>query len=442
MPTSPPLAFIGLGAMGFGMASHLLSQGHPVTGFDISPPTLSNFRALPGGLTAPTPAAAVRNAQFCICMVATAQQAQAVLLDGEHPAIPALGRGAVVLLCSTVSCAYVQSLAQQIKHRGRPDILLVDSPVSGGAQRAATGTLSIMAAGAASAVTKAHALLLAMSDPTKLYIVPGGVGAGSNMKMCHQVLAANHILAASEALGFATRLELDPGDAGGKLVGSKGWSWMLENRLPRMLDAEFRPVASAVTIILKDTGIVTAEARRRGFGTPMSSVAEQVYLSALGRGFGADDDASMLRMYVEGREKVSHTPATRVRTDEEKLHLVVVLLQGIHMCAAAEALSFAHRVGLDLQQVYELCIHAAGGSHMLETYGQDVMDVLRGERIVADSILETIAKQLQEAVDEAQRLKMPLFLGSQALHLIRMGLDGEEAGGTEGVASLVKVWGA
>ncbi|KAH6895926.1 NAD binding domain of 6-phosphogluconate dehydrogenase-domain-containing protein [Thelonectria olida] len=437
----PPVAFIGLGAMGFGMASHLVKEGYPVTGFDIWPPTLEKFRSI-GGDTASKPADAVQGKEYCVCMVATAQQAQDVLLEGEHPAVPALAKDAVLLLCSTVPCGYVQSLSQQIKDSGRPDILLVDCPVSGGAKRAADGTLSIMAGATDEAIAKGLDLLKAMSDPEKLYIVAGGIGAGSNMKMCHQVLAANQILSGSEALGFAAHLGLDLPETGNALVGSEGWSWMLENRLPRTLDANFQPVASAVTIILKDTSIITSEARRYGFPTPMTSNAEQGYFTGLGKGFGADDDASLIRIYTEGKGKVGPVKA-QAGTEAEKLRLVVNLLKGIHLCAAAEALTFAHKVGLDLDQVYELCINAAGGSTMLKSFGGDMIRVLRGEAPAVGDGLVALTKDLAGAVDEAQRLKMPLFLGSQALNLLRLVLQHKPKDRPETpMALVVKVWAA
>ena len=142
----PEVAFIGLGAMGFGMATHLVKQGYTVTGFDVWPPTLERFQAA-GGKTALTPAEAVRGRDYIVCMVATAAQAQSVLFEGENPAFDALSEGASLLLCSTVPCAYVQSLEAQLVEKGRGDVLLVDCPVSGGASRAADGTLSIMAGG-------------------------------------------------------------------------------------------------------------------------------------------------------------------------------------------------------------------------------------------------------------------------------------------------------
>ncbi|KAK8096464.1 hypothetical protein PG999_012408 [Apiospora kogelbergensis] len=446
--SKPEIAFIGLGAMGFGMATHLVNQGYKVTGFDVWGPTLERFVAA-GGLAATTPAEAVRGKDYCVCMVATAQQAQAVLWDGEHAAVPALPRGAAVLLCSTVPCSYVQSLEQQLLdgREGRPDLLLVDAPVSGGAYRAADGTLSIMAGATDAAIEKTRFLLQEMSDPAKLYIVAGGIGAGSNMKMVHQVLAANQILSTSEALGFAAHLGLDLKKAADAVIASQGKSWMFEHRSPRSLDPNFQPIASAVTIILKDTGIITAEARRAGFPTPMTSAAEQVYFTGVGRGYGADDDSSLVRLYWEGKGKVGPVAGTAT-TDEEKLALVVALLKGIHLCSAGECIAFASRLGLDLDQVFELCINAAGGSAMLEAVGPEMISLVKNAGGAAAGTqagdnLEKVVSELQGAVDEAQRLKAPIFLGSQALNLTRLALAHRPTttpAATSG--AVVKVWGS
>ncbi|RYP86411.1 hypothetical protein DL770_004916 [Monosporascus sp. CRB-9-2] len=422
MASKPSISFIGLGAMGFGMATHLVKQGYSVTGFDVWQPTLDRFKEA-GGLTAATPAEAVRDKDHCICMVATAQQAQEVLLEGTDPAAPALPKGATLLLCSTVPCAYVQNLAKQLADTGRSDIALIDAPVSGGAGRAADGTLSIMAGAPDAALEKGRFLLQELADEKKLYIVKGGIGAGSNMKMVHQVLAANQILSASEGMGFAARLGLDLTTASQATLKSEGWAWMLEHRLPRMLAApEFKPVASALNIIMKDTSIITSEAMRYCFPTPMTSTAEQVYFSGLALGYGPDDDSGMIRMYTQGRDKVGPAKG-QAESEEAKLSLVAALLKGIHLCSAAEALAFAQKCQLDLDQVYDLCINAAGSSTMLRNVGPELMKVYRGESPTADEGLGDLTQQLQTAVEEAQRLKMPLYLGSQALNLIRLTLQ-------------------
>lgn len=74
------VAFAGLGAMGFGMASHLVTQHYQVTGFDVYGPPLEKFAAL-GAATSTSPVEAARGSDFFICMVANSQQAESALFD-------------------------------------------------------------------------------------------------------------------------------------------------------------------------------------------------------------------------------------------------------------------------------------------------------------------------------------------------------------------------
>jgi 3-hydroxyisobutyrate dehydrogenase-like beta-hydroxyacid dehydrogenase len=80
------IAFAGLGAMGFGMASHLVKLGHNVTGCDVYEPSLAKFREM-GGRTASSPRQAAQGSDFLICMVANAQQAESVLFDSDNGAV-------------------------------------------------------------------------------------------------------------------------------------------------------------------------------------------------------------------------------------------------------------------------------------------------------------------------------------------------------------------
>ncbi|KAL2127137.1 hypothetical protein VTI74DRAFT_11268 [Chaetomium olivicolor] len=441
----PPIAFIGLGAMGFGMATHLVKQGYAVTGFDVWQPTLDRFKAA-GGLTATTPSEAVTNKPFCVCMVATAQQAQSVLLDGPDPAVPSLPQGAALLLCSTVPCDYVQSLDRQLRKIGRGDILLVDSPVSGGAARAADGTLSIMAGMSEAALAKARPLLAEMADPEKLYIMQGGIGAGSNMKMAHQVLAACQILAASEAMGFAARLGLDLVKTQSAVLESDGWNWMFEHRSPRMLTG-FQPLASAVNIIVKDTKIITAEAKRSGFRVPMTIAAEEGYQVAVEKGYGPDDDSSLLRLYTEQTGDGTGVEERSMKTEEEKLALVVDLLKAINLCAAGESLSFANAVGLDLEQVLDLCVNAAGSSTTLKKHGPGFIDALRAGAASKKWIskegepsLNAVAERLTAVEQEAKRIGVSLRLGSRAMEVLSAALMFGPS--SLNVSAVVNVWAA
>jgi len=91
-----------------------------------------------------------------------------------------------------------------------------------------------------------------MSGPAKnLCLVQGGVGAASSVKLINQLLAGVHIAAAAEAMAFGAKLGLDTRKLFDIIKTAAGWSWMFENRVPAMLEADWTP-HSALAIFVKD----------------------------------------------------------------------------------------------------------------------------------------------------------------------------------------------
>jgi 3-hydroxyisobutyrate dehydrogenase-like beta-hydroxyacid dehydrogenase len=156
---------------------------------------------------------------------------------------------ASIIICSTVSSAYLTEIRSRLDCIGRNDISLVDSPVSGGTVRAAKGTLTILVSASPDALRQHKGILSDLSE--KLFIIPGGIGAASNVKMVNQLLAGVHIAAAAEAMGLAVRMGLNTRRVYEIIVNAAGNSWMFENRVPHMLDNDWTP-QSALDIFVKD----------------------------------------------------------------------------------------------------------------------------------------------------------------------------------------------
>ncbi|OBT90047.1 hypothetical protein VE02_02494 [Pseudogymnoascus sp. 03VT05] len=296
------IAFAGLGAMGLGMASHLVAEGHNVTGYDVYEPSLEKFRAAGGGVSS-SPKEAARGNNYLVCMVTNSQQAESVLFDSANGAVQALPTNSTVILCSTVPATFLKSVQQRLNDMNRSDIHLIDSPVSGGTVRASQGKLTILAAGTEPALQQGHDVLTLLSE--KLYIIPGGIGTASNVKMINQLLAGIHIAAAGEAMGLAAKAGLNTRQVYDIILTAAGSSWMFENRVPHMLDNDLTPY-SALDIFVKDMGIVTSSARSHGFPVPLSSVAEQLYLSASSQGFGRQDDSGIVRIFTPSTPTLVH----------------------------------------------------------------------------------------------------------------------------------------
>jgi putative dehydrogenase len=291
------IGFVGLGAMGRGMAGTLLSAGHEVAGFDINPDALDWLEGK-GETRAANAAQACDGADAAILMVVNAGQAEAVLF-GDGGVAEGLNGGALVLSSVTMPADAAQSLGARVEEAG---LYYLDAPVSGGVVGAEGGALTFMAAGSDTAWNAAQPLLDAMGRD--VFRFGDRPGPGSTMKMVHQLAAGCNLAVAAEVMSFGADQGLDPAKVLEVLNVSAGGSWMIANRGPRML-TEGVEANSAVDIFVKDLGIVLDAARAARFPVPISASALQVFLGASGAGFGGHDDSQATRFYEHlGGKKV------------------------------------------------------------------------------------------------------------------------------------------
>ena len=288
--TRQRVAVIGLGSMGFGMATSLKRAGFDVVGCDVMAGTVEKLVALGGGGAA-TPAEAAKDAAIVVSVVVNGAQTETILF-GRDGAAKTMPPGAVFISSATMDPDVARRLARQLEATGRH---YLDAPISGGAQRAAQGELTILASGSAVAFSKARPALDAMA--AKLYELGDAPGQGAAFKMINQLLAGVHIAAASEAMAFAAKQGLDIRKVYEVITASAGNSWMFENRMPHVLDGDYTP-RSAVDIFVKDLGIIQDMARTAKFPVPVSAAALQMFLMTSASGMGRDDDASVARMYA------------------------------------------------------------------------------------------------------------------------------------------------
>ncbi len=282
---------IGLGSMGLGMASSIARSGQRVSGFDVNPAAVAQLVAN-GGTSATSVADAAGGRDILIVVVVNAAQTRDVLF-GPGGAAAALKPGAVIISCATMSPDDARALARDAAGLG---LLYLDAPISGGAAKAASGALTVLASGEPVAFEKARPVLDVMA--AKVYELGDTPGLGASFKMVNQLLAGVHIAAACEAMTFATKLGLDLDRVYEVITASAGNSWMFENRVPHILEGDYSP-RSAVSIFTKDLGIISDMGRAQKFPLPIAANALQMFLMTAAAGMERDDDASVARMIAE-----------------------------------------------------------------------------------------------------------------------------------------------
>ncbi len=113
----------------------------------------------------------------------------------------------------------------------------VDSPLSGGIPKAATGDLTLMQGGSPDDVAEAQAILSQVaSNQTRM----GGPGAGQTTKLINQVLCGLNFMAVAEATALAEAAGVDAAMIPTALRGGRADSAILQEYMPRFAARDYR----------------------------------------------------------------------------------------------------------------------------------------------------------------------------------------------------------
>jgi 3-hydroxyisobutyrate dehydrogenase-like beta-hydroxyacid dehydrogenase len=206
---------IGLGAMGFQMARHMMVKGFDVLGFDVDDSAMG--RAQANGIRIAAAADVASHAEIVIVMVATEAQVQ----EATTNLLQRLKPGAVICIASSVSPDLCRDLARLAASR---DIGVLDTPVVLGQEAANHGTLTIYVGGEGRWFARARPALQAFGAKV-LHL--GDVGTGQIAKTINNMLLWACMTANLEALTLAKQLGADLPRLIDALGSGSGANWSL-----------------------------------------------------------------------------------------------------------------------------------------------------------------------------------------------------------------------
>jgi len=276
--------------MGMGAAKSCLRSGLNTWGVDLNPAALENLRQAGARDAQPSASAFADQLDAVLLLVVNAQQVNAILF-GEEGLAAKLRPGTVVMVSSTLSARDAQQIEQQL---AQYQLLMLDAPVSGGAAKAASGEMTVMASGSEAAFTQLQSVLDAVA--AKVYRVGSEIGLGSTVKIIHQLLAGVHIAVGAEAMALAARAGIPLETMYEVVTNAAGNSWMFENRMRHVVDGDYSP-KSAVDIFVKDLNLVADTAKSLHFPLPLASTALNMFTEASNAGYGREDDSAVIKIF-------------------------------------------------------------------------------------------------------------------------------------------------
>ncbi len=284
------VGFIGIGVMGWPMASNIVKGGHDVVVHDLDPEARQRFAREVGGEAAVS-VADLASADVVVTMLPTSRHVRQALAEDEGGAfLRAIKPGLVVIDMSSSAPGDTKALGPILAEHGA---VLVDAPVSGARPRAITGTLALMVGGDdEAAIEKAMPILQCMGD--RIFRT-GPLGSGHAMKALNNYVAATGLMAVCEAVLIGKRFGLDGQTMAEILNVSTGKNFATEHLLQQHILSESFSAGFTLGLMTKDVAIAADLGEQVGLDAPISRLARERFTYARDKlGAGKDNSAVIL----------------------------------------------------------------------------------------------------------------------------------------------------
>lgn len=283
------IAFLGTGAMGSRMVMSLIKAGHEVTVWNRDPAKLMPLREA-GARASDTPAHAVANAEFVVCMVRDDVASRDVWMNESTGALAAMPKNAVAIDSSTLTYEWVRELHKNCTAHG---IAMIDAPVAGTRPQAEAAQLIYFVGGDEQTLARAEPVLKAMGSTIHH---AGPAGAGAAIKLAINALFASQLATLAELLSFMERCKLDLAKSLDIIGSNSSCSPSAKAAAAAMFAGNFAP-NFPVELVEKDLGYALDTANAVGAPMPMVIATRDVYAAAVEAGHGNLNSSAVAKLY-------------------------------------------------------------------------------------------------------------------------------------------------
>ncbi|WP_027857311.1 NAD(P)-dependent oxidoreductase [Marinobacterium jannaschii] len=240
------VGFIGLGNVGGKLAGSLLRNGYNLTVRDLNLELAQPFLDAGADWADSARELAEKVDVVITCLPSPAICAE--VMEGEAGILEAMQPGKVWLEMSTTDEGEVRRLAEKVAATGAS---AMDSPVSGGCHRAATGNIAILAGGERETFERVLPILTTLG---RRVLHTGPIGSASVLKVVTNYLATVNLCSLAEALTVSKKAGMDMATAYEAIRISSGNSFVHETESQVILNGS-RDINFTMDLVIKDVGL-------------------------------------------------------------------------------------------------------------------------------------------------------------------------------------------
>jgi 3-hydroxyisobutyrate dehydrogenase-like beta-hydroxyacid dehydrogenase len=305
------VGFIGLGTMGARMAANLQQAGYKLVVNDLRKDAAASHLGA-GAIWAGTPRALAEQSDVILTSLPEPPDVEKVAL-ADDGLLAGIKRDAVWFDLSTNSQSLVKKLSAAFAAKGAH---MLDAPVSGGPQGAASRKLAIWVGGDKAAFDKHKAVLDAIGDQAR-YIGP--IGSATVAKLVHNMSGYAIVCALAETFAMGVKAGVEPLALWEAVrQGAAGRRYTFDAMINQWLPGKYDPPDFALKLAHKDVGLATALGRELGLPMRICELAYAEMTEAMNRGWAGRDSRVVMTLEQE-------RAGIEVKVDPERLKEALAL---------------------------------------------------------------------------------------------------------------------
>ena len=280
----PSVSVIGIGQMGLGIANNIQNAGYLNSIFEINTSLLNQLEN-DNDVIVNNPKLGLISSNILIFVVPSTQQIRDFLFSADW--IDNIEENTIIIDLTTSNPDETKKLSKELSKR---KINYIDCGMTGGAQGAEKGTLTLMMGGKKNIIKSVTPVLESF---TNRLIHVGIVGSGHALKLIHNMVTHTIFLATVEGVIGAKKLGIDPEVVIDVFNSGNARSFISESRFPNHILSEKWDARSRVSNLFKDLSMVTNLLNDNEIVCPYGELTTDILKNAVSEGL-ADVDFSLL----------------------------------------------------------------------------------------------------------------------------------------------------
>jgi len=392
------VGIIGLGEIGWRMGKLLIAAGHPVVGYDISPP--ASKRAAGDGVAIAGSVADLCQRSDIIITCVTDGAALRDVVMGDDGVVASLQPGTPLIDTTSAEPWITREVVSSLSERGIP---FLDAPVSGGVPAAEQGKMNFMVGGEAALIERCSPLLKRLG-PVIMHVGP--VGAGHTIKAINMLALASSMVATAELATAGRHAGIPLETMIARLEAGIGASYSTRVHFPRYIVSGNYASGFSFDLMLKDLTIGAGIADQAALPLFMVRTTLELYRVAANTNLHGSDNTRLIEQILG--ESSPDRPDDRPHEDIQNFEIVAAWFNAV---IGAEAICLGVASGLTPRTVIDVLSAGSGESRSLSN---DLADYLYADSPDTCRSLAEVSAAFRPVMARAQAAAVPASLLAQA----------------------------